>query len=315
MSFQVRAYTNADASEFLRLHNLARGLQMPLASFLEQEAEGQPWRMVTEDAGHAGKIVGVTELRRFDYIPPDWLLLTLSVDPAAQKQGIGSELLHLALAHAAVQKCAGIASNVLDDAPAQRDWALRRGFVHHAHRFASELDLSRPQPALVFPAGVSVRDMAGAIPAEWERLEALYGDLLAQTPDLEGQARWTPEQLRAHVRENPRLRPDWQLIAVNTAGDFLGICQGLPISTGIYNEFTGTVAAARGQGLARALKLELISRAWAAGVPRMRTNNHAANGPMLSVNRRLGFEQQAGSWELRLNLKGHNTERAPLSSL
>lgn len=31
----------------------------------------------------------------------------------------------------------------------------------------------------------------------------------------------------------------------------------------------------------------------------MRTNNHAANAPMLAVNRRLGFRAASGSWELR----------------
>ncbi|WP_425146750.1 hypothetical protein [Deinococcus sp.] len=31
----------------------------------------------------------------------------------------------------------------------------------------------------------------------------------------------------------------------------------------------------------------------------MRTDNHAANGPMLSVNGRLFFEALTGSWELR----------------
>ena len=92
------------------------------------------------------------------------------------------------------------------------------------------------------------------------------------------------------------------LLAVNEQ-EGLGLCHGLPISSGIYNEFTAMVPAARGQGLARALKLELIRRARAAGVGLMRTNNHAANLPMLSVNRRLGFVARTGSWELHRELR------------
>ena len=93
----------------------------------------------------------------------------------------------------------------------------------------------------------------------------LYGDLLLETPDLAGQPRWTREQLRAHTQDNPRSPPEWLLLAVSAAGEWLALCQGTRISTGIYNEFTGTVAGARGQGLARALKLQLIRRARAAG--------------------------------------------------
>lgn len=301
MPFQMRPYAPQDAPDVLRLSNLARGHQVTLEAFLgqedrlEQEGESERWRVV---ALQGGRTVGMADLRRFDYIPPGWLQFTLAVDEGERGRGIGAELLRQATAQAAAAGAAGLSVSVLDHDPVSRAWGERRSYALHAHRFASELDLSRAQPDPEWPEGVTLRDMTGATPADWDRLEALYSDLLSHTPDLEGQPRWSPQKLRAHARDNPRLRPDWLLLAADPQGQWLGLCHGLPISTGIYNEFTGVVPAARGLGLARALKLELIRRAQSAGVPLMRTNNHSANAPMLAVNGRLGFERRAGSWEL-----------------
>ena len=300
----LRPYAAHDAPGFLRLLNLARAQNTVLESFLTQEAAWSAEHVrrravvVQQDV-----VVGMAELSRFEYLPPGWLRLTLAVNPQVRQQGLGTELYRWVQAQADDIRPGGLSVSVLDTDPLSRDWAIRHGYSLHAHRFASELDLSAEFPLPELPAGVTLRDMAGASPIEWDRLEALYGDLLTQTPDLEGQPRWTPEVLRSHLRDNPRARPDWTLLAVDGAGAWLGLCQGVIISTGIYNEFTAVVAAARGQGLARALKLELIRRAQAAGAPLMRTNNHAANAPMLGVNRRLGFVAQSGSWELRRALE------------
>ena len=297
----LRSYDPArDAAEFLRLRNLASGHGVSLDSFLSAESNWPPHhvrqRAVIEVSG---AVAGIAEVRSFDYVPPNWLLLTLSVDPVARGQGTGSRLYLWAQQQAQELRLDGLAANVLDTAPHSRAWAEGRGFALHAHRFASELNLTGPQPAPEFPSGVQVRDMTQATDADWDSLESLYGDLLMHTPDLAGQPRWTAEALRLALRNSPRLRPDWLLLAVDAGGEVLGLCHGVPISTGIYNEFTAVVPGARGLGLARALKLELIRRARTAGVQRMRTNNHASNAPMLRANAALGFVPLAGSWELR----------------
>jgi GNAT superfamily N-acetyltransferase len=300
----IRPYDAArDATDVLHLSNLATGFNLSLDTFLAQEAARpaeQVWARGVAEV--EGRVMGLALLHPFDFVPPGWRRLLVSVEPEARKQGLGTALLAWAQVQALQLRVDGLSANVLDHDPHSRAWAERRGFVQHAHRFASQLDLSRPQPAPKWPVGVHLRDMVDAAPADWERLIALYGDLLMDTPDMMGQPRWAPEQLRAHTRDNPRARADWTLVAVSETGDWLGLCQGVQISTGIYNEFTGVVPAARGQGLARALKLDLIRRAQAADIALMRTNNHAANGPMLSVNRRLGFGALAGSWEMRLAL-------------
>ena len=296
----VQPYAPEHAPAFLRLLNLARGQDTVLEAFLNQDAAWPASQIMRRTvAVQMGAVVGMAELSHFDYVPAGWLRLTLAVDPEARQQGTGARLCGWVQAQADELRPGGVSVSILDQDAHSREWAERRGFALHAHRFASQLELNQGHPAPELPAGVLIRDMTGATPAEWEQLVSLYGDLLMDTPDMAGQPRWAPEQLRAHTRDNPRARPDWTLLAVSETGEWLGLCQGVQISTGIYNEFTGVIPAARGQGLARALKLELIRRARAAGVLLMRTNNHAANGPMLGVNNRLGFVQLSGSWEMR----------------
>ncbi|GGJ73704.1 GNAT family N-acetyltransferase [Deinococcus aquiradiocola] len=299
-----------DAEGWVRLTNLARGHALSVERFLQGELrEGSaPWRVVAVTGGAQGEtVVGVAELRAFPYIPAGWRQVTLAVTPDGRGCGVGRAL--EGAVRAEVERLqgtgegpAGLAVNARDDDPDSRAWAERRGFALHAHRFASELDLRAAQPGPEWPDGVRVRDMTRATGADWARLEGMYADLLLQTPDLAGQPRWTPEQVRASVRDERSL-PEWLLIAQGPPtpegdGEWLGVCQGTRISTGIYNEFTAVLPGARGQGLARALKLELVRRAQQAGVTSMRTNNHAANAPMLAVNRRLGFRPLSGMLEL-----------------
>jgi GNAT superfamily N-acetyltransferase len=48
--------------------------------------------------------------------------------------------------------------------------------------------------------------------------------------------------------------------------------------------------AARGQGIATALKLKTIEQALAAGVETILTQNDADNAPILKINRAFGYQ-------------------------
>ena len=56
------------------------------------------------------------------------------------------------------------------------------------------------------------------------------------------------------------------------------------------NEGTATDAAHRGRGLATLAKLAQLRWAAANGIDRVVTDNDERNGPMLAINRRLGYE-------------------------
>jgi GNAT superfamily N-acetyltransferase len=60
--------------------------------------------------------------------------------------------------------------------------------------------------------------------------------------------------------------------------------RGLP-----WTFYTGTSKAVRGRGIARALKYETVAQAIDLGFERIRTNNDAANGPILRLNEQMGY--------------------------
>lgn len=88
----------------------------------------------------------------------------------------------------------------------------------------------------------------------------------------------------------PSLREDRIWIA-RTAGAMAGssFLMYPPQRGNVWTEFTGVARAARGRGIARALKLETLGQAIELGVPRVRTENDRENAPILHINEHLGY--------------------------
>ncbi|MEH0931943.1 GNAT family N-acetyltransferase [Micromonospora sp. CPCC 205558] len=64
----------------------------------------------------------------------------------------------------------------------------------------------------------------------------------------------------------------------------------------MWSDYTGSVPAYRGRGLARLAKTAALHRAAANGVRVAYTSNDEANGPMLAINARLGYRPVASQW-------------------
>jgi GNAT superfamily N-acetyltransferase len=62
-----------------------------------------------------------------------------------------------------------------------------------------------------------------------------------------------------------------------------------PVVGCVFTEMTGVARAARGRGVATALKLKTIEQALAAGVDTILTQNDADNAPILKINRGFGY--------------------------
>jgi GNAT superfamily N-acetyltransferase len=62
----------------------------------------------------------------------------------------------------------------------------------------------------------------------------------------------------------------------------------------VWTRWTGTARSARGQGVARALKLETLLQAIDLGVSKVRTSNDHRNAPILHLNQELGYKPIAG---------------------
>ena len=69
----------------------------------------------------------------------------------------------------------------------------------------------------------------------------------------------------------------------------LSVLEYPPVSGVVSTAWTATARAARGRGVARALKCETVAQAMALGVDRVRTGNDAKNDPILHINESMGY--------------------------
>ena len=110
-----------------------------------------------------------------------------------------------------------------------------------------------------------------------------------EAPTPRSYAAWRAETLDA-----PGALPDLSLVALD--GDEVIGWSGLVALGGeegvAENLLTGVRRAARGRGVATALKLEQARRAKLAGLRRIETVNDEENAPMRAVNARLGFQAE-----------------------
>lgn len=307
----IRPFVGADAPAWVGLSNLVLGRATTAEAFEAEEARRDPAKLSRRWVWESGgELRGGAFLYDFPFDPPGFWHVSLFVHPEARGRGGGGALWRVLeqAARETGQKVTGqtaLAADVLDTDPASLAWAERRGFVRHAHRFASQLDLrtfdETPHLAALARAeaqGVTFTDLSAADDRTVERYLNFVADRLTETPDLAGHPRWPLGEVRAilHLDRDPR--PDWLLLAVGPGGEWLGTTAMVRIRDFVYNELTAVHPAARGRGLALPLKLHAIRRAREAGPTVMRTNNHSTNAPMLAVNRRLGFVAQPGRYEL-----------------
>lgn len=295
----------ADAPAYAALWNRVLGRQSTPESVLEEDdrATGLNRRWVLQEGG---RVLGLAHLAASPFAPPDSLYALVVVDPSARGRGRGEALWQTLVAAAQAAGVRGLSSEVADTDPQSLAWAERRGFAVQFQRFASELDLLgfdtaafAPDLVRVAAQGVTFADLSGASPQQLEAYLNFVADRLTETPDLAGHPRWSLGEVAKllHLdREEPH--PEWLILALDSAGRWLGTTALVRYGDMAYNEFTAIQPVARGRGLALPLKLEAIARAQAAGLSIMRTNNHSANAPMLAVNRRLGFVPKAGKYEL-----------------
>lgn len=303
----LRPYAPEDAPVFAELLSLG-GRSTSADDLLAADARRGPGPQPTRRLlVRHGEVLGGWQLQPSLFIPPDFLQVSVLVFPAARGQGVGQRLWQAAQQTARDLGARGLSSDVPDADPAHRAWAERRGFTLRTHRYASELNLTglsladfQPQLDAARAQGVTFTDLRGEGDATLERYVDFVADRLTETPDLAGYPRWTPTQVRDALRLDRDPRPDWLILALGPDGEWLGTTamvrfRHLPF---VYNELTALHPSARGRGLALPLKLQVVQRAQAEGYATMRTNNHSLNAPMLAVNRRLGFRQLAGRYEM-----------------
>lgn len=230
------------------------------------------------------------------------------VAPAWRGLGIGAALYADMLAFLKHHNAGTVTSEVRDDCAVSQAFARRRGFVNDRHLFQSSLDLKQfdDSPHAQFikdhaASGIRIHSLAdsGDTP---EARRKLYEVNAITDRDVPG---WTGpglsfEEFNEWVYESSWYRPDGQLFAAD--GDhWVGICavRLYPEVHGAFNVHTGVIRSYRRRRIALVLKLAAIRYARSQGARSLSTHNDSTNGPMLALNRKLGYVPEPGRYTLR----------------
>jgi GNAT superfamily N-acetyltransferase len=125
----------------------------------------------------------------------------------------------------------------------------------------------------------------------------------ATVADIPKSVEYAPEPFEAWVvwMRPPTVLPERIWVAV-AGGEPIGYSYLAYHPSSVWTGFTGVLRAHRGQGLARALKLETLVQAIDLGVTAVETDNDSENAPILHINEDLGYAELPGKLEFHRKL-------------
>ncbi len=257
----------------------------------------------THDDGVVGYAVSVHET----WDPPGQFYAWVGVAPSWRGRGVGSALYSDMRGFLERHDATTITSEVRDNCEVSRAFAKKRGFEIDRHLFQSSLDLEAfdesPYNGIVSnvaETGIHLYSLAdfGDTP---DARRKLYEVNAITDKDVPG---WTApglsfEEFNEWVYGSEWYRPDGQLLAAD--GDrWVGISaiRLYPESQQAFNVHTGVIRDYRRRHIALVLKLAAIRYARKHRARSLSTENDSSNGPMLALNRKLGYVAAPGRYTL-----------------
>ena len=239
---------------------------------------------------------------------PAAAFVNINVFPSLRRQGIAAALLDRVLVRARELEVRSLHSH--HSTPAGAAFAARFGFADGQRIVRGLLDLERavlaePEP----PDGWELRTWLRRVPDEHLAAFVTARAAMDDAPtsgDLEFPT-WTATVVRASEESLALRNREMRVTVAIRAGGEIGAFTELRVSHGStlgFTDDTGTVAAHRGHGLARAVKLESLRRLRDdhPEVTVVTTSNAEENGAMRHVNERVGFRPSAIETMVTLNL-------------
>lgn len=279
------------------------------AEALIEERKRMPAGQVLREmvaADEAGYVAGFSRIVRLPWWAQGRVSLWVVVDPALRGRGTGSLLYAEASAHATELGLTRWETEVMDDDAPALGFAQNRGYAIDRHLFASSLVVAEFDEASfagtvdrVKASGIRFFTMAdaGDTPEARRRMYEVNKAISLDIPGRE-QTYAAFEQYSQRMFGSTRYRPELQLIAAD--GDqWVGLSALSPMGQALENRMTGVVASHRGRQIALALKLLAIDTARTLGCSRLVTNNDSENGPMLAINRKLGYRPEPGVYLMK----------------
>ncbi len=221
-----------------------------------------------------------------------------------RRQGLGQVLYEKGLEFAQERSAKRLVTWFMEYTPEEPGTAFckNRGFTELDRATPSSLNLTTFDPS-PFEASLAQTEANGYtllayadVPddeASRRKLYALAMPINRDMPTRDTQS-YTDPPFEEWVKrfQRPQWTPELQIIAAKDGEwvglTMIGVSSEKPLIGHTWS--TGVLKEHRGQGLATALKIAVLQRAKARGIQVVSTDNHEDNGPMLAINRKLGFQ-------------------------
>ncbi|HUT97473.1 MAG TPA: GNAT family N-acetyltransferase [bacterium] len=253
----------------------------------------------------SGRLIAHLELtsRREHFLQPGLFLLEMAIEKAHRDGVVRERLWEIVAARLSLLRWAKLDIGCDEDDGTTFEWLENLGFRLESRDCTWRLELKgyrNPDDrdevlARVLSAGYTLENFAVLEdPTKLRRLWALHEAVASDYPGPNTYRRQPFDAWERKRTDSPAVRKDAALVA-RRGDEFVGMTE-LGFRAGsagpAYVVTTGVLREHRGRGLATALKY--LSAEWARdeGVPALLTGNHFGNEPILSINRRMGFQAQ-----------------------
>lgn len=320
--YRARAFDDADREAIVEAGNSeAHPMERESAAewrFWEQRAEDPARKRITLTTD-GGAVAGTAVIAVGMMPRPDGAqFVGASVFKEHRRKGIGGALVDALEAEAKRRNVGRLLAGTSAARPFALEFAQKRGYREIGRRIMSYRELASYEPLRwkdamerVAQAGIALRTFAelteGRSAAEQERFwRALWeaeGPMWDDIPFSSPTPHWPYDKFRSLMVENPQMRRDLSLVAYH--GDtIVGYTSTGQSDEDGHTYMTGVAREFRGQGIARALKVDALARAKAAGLRAMKTTNDEPNKAMRGVNITLGYQPVPDHVELEKRFPG-----------
>ncbi|MGW0828078.1 N-acetyltransferase family protein [Streptomyces sp. NPDC002845] len=293
MTVIVRDFRPEDAEAFIEVRRLALPFMVATAESLLHDIAGAApeahyQKLVAEEDG---EVIGTAQTGiAHDSPTPGRGYLNVYVHPERLRRGAGGLLVRTAEERLAGLGATALYSWVLDT-PGDRAFAERHGY--RASRPAHFLRLNLADGTLrerwTPPPGTELRTAAD-FADDPRPLFDLDAETTADEPSDIGAQLDDYEQWLEDTWRHPLLDHELTTVVVVDGTPAAFTAAHTDGRDRYFTGMTGTARAHRGRGLAKLAKVDSLDRARAAGYTQAFTGNDADNGPMLAINKWLGYE-------------------------